>query len=316
MPNTRSRPQQRRQVAQPASVPPETVDPGWLLKALAAVLALGLVCAYVAVCALFAWGQWQLVLHPSRTVARRPSELGLDAQQAHFGVDGSGQPQLTGWWIPATASGNDHSAPAVLLLHGGDGSLADALPRAATLHSLGLGVLIFDYRGFGQSLGQHPTEALMRNDAESGLRYLTTTRGLQRTQIIPYGIGLGASLATELCAEYPDLPALVTESADGDTLSRVRRDPRARIVPVGWLFHERFPLADPLHHLRTPKLLLSWQTPAAAELSRLPTVEAERAADPKMTAEIPAGDDAAFQATMRRFLDSYVPHPPATLMPR
>jgi uncharacterized protein len=228
------------------------VEVAWVLKALAAVVLVALLCAYTTLCVLFSHGQWQLVLHPSRTVAATPASLNLPFTEVHFGVDETGLPQLTGWWIPADVT----TTNTALILHAADGSVADALPSAQLLHAQHLNVLLFDYRGYGQSLGQHPTQSSMQSDAADALTYLTTTRNLPAASIVLYGTGLGASLAVHLCAQNPTLPALILQSPDGDLTDRASRDPRSKIVPFNFLFNQTFPLSEPLQHLPTPKLLL------------------------------------------------------------
>lgn len=296
--STKHRPQ-----AAPAA---EIVDPIWLLKSGAAVFALALLCTYITLCVFFARGQWQLVLTPSRTVAHTPAEFGLASTPIRFGPDETGQPQLDGWWFPADLP----SDPTVLMLHDGAGSLADALPQAKALHDVRLNVLLFDYRGFGRSGGQHPTEALMEADSGSALAYLTDQRHIAPANILIYGKGVGASLAARLCDQHHELPALILESPDGDFMQRARQDPRARMVPVRLLFHETFPLADRLHTLATPKLLIAWTD------SKTPPQIFQNAASPKMSVELaPNSGPQKLHEALRRFLDTYVAHPPPALTP-
>ena len=308
MANARSKKMQgtiRRPPIAAVAAPPEVVDPRWLLKALGVVIATGLACAYVMVCALFYSQQWQFVLHPSRTVSTTPTAEGLAFEPVRFGVDNAGRPQLAGWWVP----GDLKSDPTVLLLHGQDGSLGDTVGAIKALHDARLNVLAFDYRGYGQSGGAHPNEASMQVDASDAFRYLLQTRGIPAATVIVYGAGLGASLAVHLCAEQSAIAGAILQSADGDTLSRVEADPRARVVPVPMLFHNRFPLADALRTLHTPKLLLSYTKGAAP-------VDAARAADPKITAELPSGSPLSeTTAAVRRFLGIYVAHPAPVLQP-
>ena len=232
------------------------VEVSWILKALAVVVLVALLCAYITMCVLFSHGQWQLVLHPSRTVAATPASLNLPFTEVHFGVDETGIPQLTGWWIPADSSATGTTNNTALILHAADGNLADALPSAQLLHAQHLNVLLFDYRGYGQSLGQHPTQSSMQADAADALTFLTTTRSIPATSIVIYGTGLGASLAVHLCAQNPWIPALILQSPDGDLTDRAAHDPRSKIVPFKFLFNQTFPLASPLQTLPTPKLLL------------------------------------------------------------
>ena len=301
MPNRTPKPQPR-----PASAnPPEIVDPRWIISALGGMLVVCIICAYIAVCALFSYGQWQLVLHPSRTVIQTPTSLGLNFAEVHFAPDATGQPQLYGWWIPSDLA----TDPTVLLLHSGDGSITDALPASRTLHDARLNVLLFDYRGYGRSGGKHPTQALMQADAASALNYLTTIRSVAPASLIVYGSGVGASLAVKLASDHKDLAALILQSPDGDFQARVIADPRSRMAPVRLLFHEDFPLAAPLRTLQTPKLLIT-DTPSQ------PPTALQQAATPKTTLELTTPpDQAALHTAIRRFLDTYLPQHPATLTP-
>ena len=301
-----SKPAARRPAPNYQTKAPEIVDPSWLFKAMGAVLALGLVCAYVSICLLFYFQQAQLLLHPSRTLTATPASEGLPFRPVRFGEEGdqiAGQPRLSGWWIAS----DQPSDPTVLVLHGQDGSMSGAVPAAKALHDARLNVLLFDYSGYGESAGRHPQQAAMQADADTALAYLTSTRKIPTTSILVYGDHLGASLAVSLCAKTPLIAGVILDSADGDTATRVEADQRSHIVPIALLFHERFPLADPLRSLHTPKLLISYTTGS-------PPLDAQRAADPKMTVELPkiAGSQ-EFTNAVRRFLDTYIQHGPSLL---
>lgn len=288
-----------------ASAAPETVDPGWILKALGALLALGLLCSYVTLCLYFYYGQWQLVLHPAHTLSATPASQNLPFQPVRFGNDLAGKPQIAGWWIPSDLP----SDPVALVLHSETGTRSDALAYARILHDARVGVLLFDYRGYGDSGGEHPTERRMQQDAQTALHYLTSTRKIPLSQIVVFGTGLGASLATHLCTQQQRPAALLLVSADGDTTTRVLAEEQSRLVPVRLIFHERFPLADPLSRLAVPKLLISFERGPAPEY-------ALRAATPKTTVELaPGASPVLMTKAVRAFLDQYVAHPPAVLTP-
>jgi pimeloyl-ACP methyl ester carboxylesterase len=251
----RPTPKSSQRPPQPFRSQPETVDPIWLVKAIAITAGVALICSYLALCLLFYQGQWQIVLHPSRTDAAPKSINGVPYQLIHFGPDESAIPQLTGWWIPAAHS--RYANATLLVLPSGDGSLADSLPTLSALHSLGIDIFAFDYRGYGQSVRTHPNQQKMTHDADSAWQYLTSSRAVPANQIIPYGIGVGASLAVHLAADHATIPALILDHPHTDLLATARRDPRSRLIPLSLLFHENFPLAEPLKSLSTPKLLLS-----------------------------------------------------------
>jgi pimeloyl-ACP methyl ester carboxylesterase len=286
----------------PASPPPEMielVDPAWLLKALGGTIGIGMVCAYITLCIMFAKTEWQLVLHPSRTVSTDPSSRGLPFTEVHFGPADT---PLDGWWIPSGLP----SDPTALILHGGDGTMAVALPQAALLHEEGFQVLLFDYRGFGRSGGAHPTQALMQADAESALNFTIATQHASPGGLLVYGIGLGGPIAVQLCQAHAGIAALVLDAPDGDLAKRAAADVRSHIVPVSLLFHEDFPLAAPLATLYTPKLLITHNTgPAPPALQQAHT--------PRITVELPPG--ASIRPSLARFVDAIFPRNTLNLTP-
>ena len=286
----------RRTVSSP---PPADIDPRWLLKAVAIVFAVALVCGYITLCVLFYLGQWQLILHPSRQPA---GAAPLAGSPVRFAPDASAVPQLTGWYIPA-ARGSHYSQITVLLLRSGNSSLASDLPLLTALHAAGTNLLAFDYRGYGGSLGKHPTEESMQQDAELAWRYLATQRHVSPQAIVPYGIGVGASLAAHLALDHGDTPALVLDAPVGDTLPQALASPATGMLPVRLLFNQRFPLAAPIHTLTTPKLLI---TRGLNESSPVLL-----AADPKITVALPPNPPTSdFNRILNRFFDLYLPPTP------
>jgi hypothetical protein len=282
---------------------PETIDPIWLIKAIAATVLVAIICGYLALCFLFYQGQWQLVLHPVRTSSAPQSIDGTPYQLIRFGPDESAIPQLTGWWIPATP-GARYANTTILFLPPGDASLATSISTLATLHSLGLNIFAFDYRGYGQSANTHPTQQKMTHDVDDAWQYLTSSRAIPAKEIIPYGTGTGASLAAHLAATHTEIPALILDSPRTDLLATARHDPRSNLLPASLLFHENFPLAEPLKTLRTPKLLLS--SPSSPDKSP----QAYRtASDPKITVELTDSTKTLYSQSIRRFLDQYLPAP-------
>ncbi|WP_260739164.1 alpha/beta hydrolase [Tunturiibacter lichenicola] len=279
----------------------DDVSPMWLVKAIAATIVAALFCGYLTFCLLFYQGQWQLVLHPSRASSAPASIAGIPYELTHFGIDESATPQLTGWWIPS-APGARYARTTILFLPGSEGSLTDSISTLASLHNIGLNVFAFDYRGYGQSAPTRPSQLNMTSDADSAWQYLTTSRAIPASQIIPYGTGIGASLATKLAADHTSVPGLILDAPRADLLDVAKRDPRSRLIPVSLLFHERFPLAAPLSALKTPKLLIS-RTTSPDEIFL-------HASDPKLTVELPSLSETLYNQSLTRFLDQYLPPAP------
>jgi hypothetical protein len=280
----------------PHPAPPDVVSPVWLAKAIALTIVAALFCGYLTLCLLFYQGQWQLVLHPTRTSASPVSIAGIPYELIRFGPDESATPQLSGWWIPPTP-GSRYASITIIFLPDGNGSLVNSIPTLANLHNLGLNVFAFDYRGYGQSAPLRPSQQSMTQDIDTAWQYLTTTRAISTQHIVPYGTGVGTSLATRLAADHNDIPALILDTPRADLLNVAIHDPRAKLLPVRLLFHERFPLAEPLSTLHTPKLLISRTTS--------PDQTFLRASDPKYTVELASPSEALYNQSLTRFLDQY-----------
>lgn len=281
---------------------PIAVDPRWLLKAGLVMLAVAFVCGYATLCWLFYQGQWQLVLHPVKTAERPATIAGLPYEVLRFGPDSSGIPQRTAWWM-APAAGDAYRHLVVLYLPSGDGSLKDATATLDGLRRLGIAVFAMNYRGYGESLGDRPDEATMREDAEAAWRYVVQERGMSGNDVIPFGAGVGASLAMGLVRAHAEILAVILDAPRFDVLQRVKADPRVRFLPVDRLLHDRFALEPMLAESRTPKLIFSH---AAAESKAI-----AQAGEPKITVEMTQIDEGLFAKALRRFLDAYAPPTPA-----
>ena len=302
--STRNPKPDNRTRSSPSTDPPEIVSPIWLVKAIALTVVAAVFCGYLTFCWIFYQGQWQFVLNPTRTTSSPQSIAGIPYELIRFGPDESATPQLTGWWIPSDPGRYSHLT--IVFLPDGNGSLVDSIPPLASLHDLGINVFAFDYRGYGQSVAIRPSQQSLTHDADSAWLYLTTSRHLPAQNIIPYGTGTGTSLATRLSAIHSVIPTLILDAPRADLLSVAQHDSRARLIPVRLLFHERFPLAQPLSTLRTPKLLLSRTTmPDQAFLS---------ASDPKLTVEFATPDPALYDQSLTRFLDQYLPPAPLSAL--
>ena len=298
----------------PRNSPPEVVDSIWLLKALAICVVAALICAYATLCLLFYQGDWQLVLHPSHVVDRTPAQAGLAYSDVRFGASETGQPRLSAWWIPA-ASGPGfeprYAALTVLYLHDGSGSLSETVPALARLHATGLNVFAFDYRGFGASdASSHPSAQRMTQDTAAALDYLTSTRHIPAGKIIPYGVGIGASLAVALAQAHPELPAVILDNPDPDPASTAFAQRPSRIVPARMLFGDQFDIATPIATVKTPKLLIAGGPNSAQDAREPEQIQTlfQQAASPHFSVTLPSNSgDAEYQAALGRFLDQYLP---------
>lgn len=207
-----------------------------------------------------------MLYHPASAITRTPASKGLAFDPVAFATTETGEPRLKGWWIPAEP-GSRHSRFTVLYLHAQNGNLGDSVDDLASLHAVGVNILAFDYRGYGQSQFAHPSEARWREDAEWTLQYLTATRHVSAGTIVLDGKGLGANLALEVAAAHPELAGVVLESPLESPVDALFNDPRARLVPAHLLVRDRFNVEKAANALLIPSLWLIAQpasnTPAS-----------------------------------------------------
>ncbi len=159
---------------------------------------------YVAMVGLAYAFQDQLLYFPSSALVATPDRYGLSYETVHLNTD-DGE-QLHGWWIPA-----DESRGTLLFFHGNAGNISGRLENVRQFHRLGLNVLIFDYRGYGQSTGAPSEEGLYR-DAEAAWDHLVEEKGIDPAQIVIFGRSLGSGPATWLATQC-EPGALLLESA-------------------------------------------------------------------------------------------------------
>jgi hypothetical protein len=181
-PTQQTQPQPNRYPPRPAvdpNAPLEVVHPLWLVKALGLTLLAAILCAYLAVCLLVYQGGWQLMLHPTHTISNTPTAAFTPIR---FDAAETGTPRLAAWWIPAEAP--NPITPTILFLHDGTGDLSDSARLLDLLHTANVNIFAFDYRGYGQSAGPHPTEARMAQDTAAALDYLTNTRHIPASTIV------------------------------------------------------------------------------------------------------------------------------------
>lgn len=236
-----------------AAAQPPTISGGWLLKAVGISFVGAVLCGWGTLCLLFWQGSWQLLYHPTATIARTPAAAGVSFEQIGFAATETGQLQLKGWWIPAAPSA-PFSRYTLLYLHSQNGNLGDTIDALAALHAAGVNIFAIDYRGFGQSEFTRPSESRWREDAAWALEYLEQTRHVEPGTIVLDGSGLGANLAVEVAAQHAELAGIVADQPETNPMQPIFTDPRASLVPARLLVRDRFDLDAAAAALRIPSL--------------------------------------------------------------
>jgi fermentation-respiration switch protein FrsA (DUF1100 family) len=108
-------------------------------------------------------------------------------------------PKIHAWWWPDA----DPAAPVVFYLHGARWNLTGNLNRITQLHQFGFSVFAIDYRGFGKSDGDLPSEATVYEDARTGWDWVLAREPDPARRFI-YGHSLGGAVAVDLAAKLGD----------------------------------------------------------------------------------------------------------------
>jgi fermentation-respiration switch protein FrsA (DUF1100 family) len=141
---------------------------------------------------------------PSRKITTTPDRYDLRYEDVEL-ITEDGL-RLHGWFLPA-----QNPRATLLFFHGNAGNISHRMESLEIFHNLGMEVLIFDYRGYGQSEGQ-PSEKGIYLDAEAAWRYLTETREIPPRRILLFGRSLGAAIASNLARDRRPM-GLIMESA-------------------------------------------------------------------------------------------------------
>ncbi|MEO5327074.1 MAG: lysophospholipase [Magnetococcus sp. THC-1_WYH] len=185
-----------------------------------------------------------------------PQDWGLDYEPL---IIHDGEKRLHAWWIPGL-----RNSIVVLFCHGNGVSMHHLAQHVLFLRPLGVGIFLFDYRGYGDSEGT-PDEERMLADGDTVWRHLVTERGLAGKNILLYGHSLGGGVATWLAGRYrcagvvlegtftsiPDLGVDHYPWLPVRLLARIRIDNLARIGAITdplFIVHSTEDKLIPFHH--------------------------------------------------------------------
>ena len=219
----------------------------WRLAGLGLAVLVGL---SVAGCMVLEVKERELVYRPVRDYVRTPADQGLAYDEVWLPVaraDGAGTERVHGWWLPAGQA----DAPTLLYLHGTRWSLGNSLFRIVRFHRMGFNVLAIDYRGFGRSDGDLPSEVEIKADARAAWVELVRRESRSERRYI-YGHSLGAAVAIELGASEDGVAGVIAESGFTSLADVVAE----RHLPLGSLMTQRFDALALAPKLRAPVLFV------------------------------------------------------------
>ncbi len=151
-------------------------------------------------------GQW--IFNPtqanwggSATAAEGMQEIWID-----YTSELDQQPvKLHGLWLAAA----NPKAPVLLYLHGARWNVNGSAFRVRRMHDLGFSVLVVDYRGFGKTSSQTPSEAMAYEDAQAAWSWLAQQHHAKDRYI--FGHSLGGAIGIHLATQVNDETGVIVE---------------------------------------------------------------------------------------------------------
>ncbi|MDB5765132.1 MAG: bem46 protein [Herminiimonas sp.] len=228
------------------------------------IFSLGAALAIVG-CTQFAQTERELLFRVEPGTASWYSGLPHGVVESSLAVAANGKTQhVNTWWWPA----DEPNAPAILYLHGSRWNLTGQVPRIKQLHDFGFSVLAIDYRGFGKSDGDLPSEKTVYEDAHIAWKRLTQLQPNPDKRFI-YGHSLGGAIAIDLAAslgagsKQPGGSAAASAPAHGlivessfTTLVDIAKSLTYPWLPLQLLLSQKFDSIDKIAQVHIPVLIV------------------------------------------------------------
>jgi alpha-beta hydrolase superfamily lysophospholipase len=157
--------------------------------------------------------------------------------------------KLHALWLAA----ENPNAPVLLYLHGARRNVAGSAFRIRQMQQLGFSVLAVDYRGFGKSSDELPSESLVYEDARAAWAWLAREHAQHDRYI--FGHSLGGAIAVQLATEVSDAKGLIVEGTF-TSIPDVFQSMRWGWLPLTPLITQRFDSANKVGRVRMPMLVV------------------------------------------------------------
>lgn len=272
------------------------------------MLTIGVAALYVTLAVLLYWKQAHLIFFPSAQIDATPADFGAAFEDVNIPMPGN-DGMLHGWWMPAASPRGT-----LLYFHGNAGNVGVNAAHAARFQTLGLNVLLFDYRGYGRSAGAFPSEKSVYEDADAVWRYVTESRQIPAWQIILYGHSLGGAVAIETAVRHPEAAGLITESTF-TSIDDMAREQSYRIFPLALLLTNRFESLEKIARVRMPTLFIHGENDSIVPTEMSRRLHASSAAKVKALLLVPGADHedtarvggAVWRRALSEFIDAALP---------
>lgn len=222
------------------------------------VVGIASIIAYIAICIFLVLFQQRLIFFPSSIIEITPENVNLPYEDIWLPVfQKKGKlEQIHGWWIPVNSYRSDFQG-VVLYFHGNAGNIGANVEQAYEFHKLGFDVLLIDYRGYGLSTGNFPSEVQIYEDIEIVWNYLVNQRQINPENILVYGHSLGGAIAIELATRHPKMVGLIIKSSFTSMQNIINyKGGIYKFFPIRLLLNQKFDSISKLRKLDIPILLI------------------------------------------------------------
>jgi uncharacterized protein len=195
-------------------------------------------------------GQW--IFNPTDRVWGDTAQAASGMQDAWISYDSA----LKGKSVKlhALLSPSDNAnAPVMLYLHGARWNVTGSAHRIARMQELGFTVLAVDYRGFGKTSAEVPSEAMAYEDALAAWQWLAKTYPSRPRYI--FGYSLGGAIAIELASKVGDEKGTIVEGTF-TSIPEVASSMAWGWLPVGPLISQRFESFKKVASIGSPLLVV------------------------------------------------------------
>lgn len=209
--------------------------------------------AYIVTCLFLYARQHKYLFYPSSEIEKTPAAYDVPFEEVWIPVSSSGNERIYAWWMDNSKYSNGR---VLLYLHGNAANIGANVYAATGYYKAGFSVLLIDYRGFGMSVGKHPTEKSVYEDASIAWNYLVTQRKVAAHNIYIYGHSLGGAVAIELATKHPEAAGLIVESTFTSIRNVIVARKLFRFFPVKLILKQNFDSISKIPLIKIPILLI------------------------------------------------------------